>query len=276
LLTILIISSKVDEVIEAVENSIQVTDRLKKSLMQNLLTGKLKSDGTWRKKAEFKNGEKFILVPEEWEEVRVKDIGTIQTGKTPPTESDENFGDDYMFVTPGDLGDSMFITTTERFVSQTGIAYSYKIPKNSVMVVCIGSTIGKSGITTQQYCSNQQINSVICNESSDSFYFYYFMQHRRNHFKEYAGINATPQINKSDFSKYPVMRPKDIKVQKKIGSQIYQVDKVIHEKRAKIRTLNTLKKSLMQNLLTGKVRVDVDKVSKYLQKMRFGFRTRSS
>ena len=40
--------SKVDEAIASVQNSIAAAERLKKSLMQNLLTGKMKPDGTFR------------------------------------------------------------------------------------------------------------------------------------------------------------------------------------------------------------------------------------
>ena len=50
------ILSKVDEAIEAVQGSIAAAERLKKSLMQNLLTGKMKPDGTFRTPEEFWEG----------------------------------------------------------------------------------------------------------------------------------------------------------------------------------------------------------------------------
>ncbi|MCA6440461.1 MAG: restriction endonuclease subunit S [Chitinophagaceae bacterium] len=85
------ILSKVDEAIKATENSIKAAEKLKKSLMQNLLTGKLKPDGTWRKEDEFYKDEKFGNVPVGWVVDRVKDFGQIQTGKTPPTAEPEVF-----------------------------------------------------------------------------------------------------------------------------------------------------------------------------------------
>ena len=66
------ILSKVDEAIKATENSIKAAEKLKKSLMQNLLTGKLKPDGTWRKEEEFYKDEKFGNVPVGW---KMKAIG---------------------------------------------------------------------------------------------------------------------------------------------------------------------------------------------------------
>lgn len=250
------ILSKVDEAIASVQNSIAAAERLKKSLMQNLLTGKMKPDGTFRTPDEFYIDEKFGRVPTGWEVKRIKDFGEIQTGKTPPTDEPEVFSDKekgFMFITPGDLDVAKYIEETERYVSEKGIRYSYVLPKGSVCEVCIGSTIGKIGITTAKCCSNQQITSVIVNNEHDAEYLYYAMLSRREHFKSVAGINATPQINKSGYSKYRVLCPKDKLEQIAIAKGISSVDKSINEQKQKIKYLKRLKKSLMQNLLTGKI-----------------------
>lgn len=100
-----------------------------------------------------------------------------------------------------------------------------------------------------------QITSVIVNNEHDAEYLYYAMLSRREHFKSVAGINATPQINKSGYSKYRVLCPKDKLEQIAIAKRISSVDKSIHEHEQKIKSLERLKKSLMQNLLTGKVTI---------------------
>ena len=252
------ILSKVDEAIASVQNSITAAERLKKSLMQKLLTGKMKPDGTFRTPEEFYIDEKFGKVPVGWEVKRIKNFGDVQTGKTPPTDEPEVFSDKengFMFITPGDLDVAKYIEETERYVSEKGIRYSYVLPKGTVCEVCIGSTIGKIGITTATCCSNQQITSVIVNNEHDAEYLYYAMLSRREHFKSVAGINATPQINKSGYSKYRVLCPKDKLEQIAIAKRISSVDKSIHEHEQKIKSLERLKKSLMQNLLTGKVEI---------------------
>ena len=68
------ILSTVDEAIASVHNSIAAAERLKKSLMQNFLTGKMKPDGTYRTPDEFYIDEKFGKVPVGWE---VKSIDEI-------------------------------------------------------------------------------------------------------------------------------------------------------------------------------------------------------
>ena len=252
------ILSKVDEAIASVQSSIVAAERLKKSLMQNLLTGKMKPDGTFRTPEEFYIDEKFGKVPVGWDVKRVKEFGKVITGKTPPTDEPEVFSNQergYMFITPGDLDSAKYIEKTERYVSDKGIKYSYVLPKNSVCEVCIGSTIGKIGITTEECCANQQLTSVIVNEENDVDYFYYAMSFRREHFKSIAGINATPQINKSGYSKYRILCPKDKKEQVSIALKISSIDDNIVVQEQKVRVLERLKKSLMQNLLRGKVRI---------------------
>ncbi len=258
------ILSKVDEAIESVKKSIEAAEKLKKSLMQNLLTGRMKPDGTFRTEDEFYEDEKFSKVPIGWEVKKVKEFGEVITGKTPPTEEPDVFSDverGFMFITPGDVGDSKYIKQTERYVSEKGIKYSYRIPKYTICVICIGSTIGKIGITTQECCTNQQITSIVINNHNYYEYFYYAMLSRKEHLKSIAGINATPQINKSEYSKYKIICPISKEEQINIAQKISAVDKDINDKQNKITALERLKKSLMQNLLTGKVRVGEGKVN---------------
>ena len=122
-------------------------------------------------------------------------------------------------------------------------------------MVCIGSTIGKIGITKIESCTNQQINTLIANDNNSGEFFYYMMEYRKPHFKEIAGINATPQINKSGFEKYKLLQPTSKVEQEEIVLKIKSTDEEFVAKQTKIQTLQRLKKSLMQNLLTGKVRL---------------------
>lgn len=252
------ILSKIDEAIASVQASISAAERLKKSLMQNLLTGRMKPDGTLRTEDEFYVDEKFGKVPKGWKVKKVKDFGEVITGKTPPTEKPDVFSDKehgFMFVTPGDVDTAKYIEQTERYVSEKGIKYSYTLSQNAVCVICIGSTIGKIGITTKECCTNQQITSVIVNDDNDAEFFYYAMSARKDHFKSVAGINATPQINKSEYSKYRILCPISKDDQLAIAQKLSAIDTEINKKQNKIATLERLKKSLMQNLLTGRVRV---------------------
>ena len=81
------ILSKVDEAIAAVQTSIDAAERLKKSLMQNLLTGKMKPDGTFRTPEEFYTDPKFGKVPLGWEVKKVKECFKFKNGKGNATKN---------------------------------------------------------------------------------------------------------------------------------------------------------------------------------------------
>jgi len=120
----------------------------------------------------FKQTE-FGVIPSDWNVQKLTNIAEICTGSTPPTSDQNNYGDDYYFVSPADLGKGRIILNAEKKLSLKGFNLSRKYPKNSILFTCIGSTIGKSGIADIELTSNQQINAIFPNNTFDSDYLYY-------------------------------------------------------------------------------------------------------
>jgi type I restriction enzyme, S subunit len=188
-------------------------------------------------------------------EIRIKELGEIYTGKTPPTENSQNFGFTYPFVTPVDLKDDKYIIEAERYVSEIGIKHTTLIPKNSICVSCIGY-IGKISITTTDSCTNQQINSIVVNKEYFVDYVYYLLSYNVPYFKELAGVNVVPQLNKRDFSKIKLQATKNKPEQTAIATILSKVDEAIEATQNSIKAAEKLKKALMQNLLSGKLKPD--------------------
>ena len=98
-------------------------------------------------------------LPERWQWLRLGEIGFTQTGTTPSSNNPEYFGDYIPFVKPADLTGNI-INYSGDGISKEGIEHSRLIPKHSVLMVCIGSSIGKVNVTNRDVCCNQQINTV--------------------------------------------------------------------------------------------------------------------
>jgi len=243
-----------DCTVAATRGSMAAAERLQKGLMQQLLTGRLKPDGTARRPEEMQDT-KLGLLPRTWTVARVKDFGEVSTGKTPPTANEANFGSGFPFITPGDLGATKWIRRTERSLSALGAEFAGILPMNAVCVVCIGATIGKVGLTVRPSCTNQQINTVVCSGGHSHEYLYYAIRHRARHLQVIAGVNATPQINKTEFSKYRIPMPATAEEETEIGARFAVFDDLVEAKKQKIAALGRLKKSLMQQLLTGRLRL---------------------
>ncbi len=96
-----------------------------------------------------------------WPEVQFSDVAEIITGNTPPKSEPENYGPGVPWVKPPNLDAFGPITHTEEELSELGQKKARLLPARSVMVCCIGATIGKVGIAGTTLATNQQINSIV-------------------------------------------------------------------------------------------------------------------
>ncbi len=241
------ILTTVDDAIEKTAQIVEKTKELKKGLMQRLLTR-----GIGHKR--FKKTE-IGEIPEKWDVGQVSSYGYVITGNTPSTSVLNYYGNEYPFVSPFDLGEKKIIFETEKYLSKDGLSVARALPTNSVLVVCIGSTIGKTGIAGTTLATNQQINSVICENSNFNFV-YYYLSFISKKIKLLSSTQAVPIINKGEFSRIKIPIP-PIPEQKEIGDILSSVDGEIEKESNHKEQLEVLKKGLMQVLLTGKLRVSV-------------------
>ena len=111
--------------------------------------------------------------------VKISDIGTVTTGRTPKTSNANNYGNDYMFIGPTDLHKHFFITESERMVTQQGFdsIKSSTLNGTSVLVGCIGWDMGNVGIVDAACVTNQQINSITNIKDSYNPYYISWIQH---------------------------------------------------------------------------------------------------
>src|SRR4051794_5405831 len=99
-----------------------------------------------------------------WTQEEIGAIGNVVTGKTPSTKNDAFWDGDIPFITPPDLRYGC-VRETQRTITGAGLAQVAPIPRNAVMVCCIGS-IGLTGICdVDRAATNQQINSVVVDVS---------------------------------------------------------------------------------------------------------------
>jgi type I restriction enzyme S subunit len=242
------ILTSVDEVIENTQAQIAKLEDLKRAMMNELLT---KGIGH----TEFKETE-IGRIPKSWEIKSIGDIGKVVTGSTPDTSNDSYYNGRNMFVSPSDISDGMFVHTTSKTLTDDGFKKIRVIPEYSIMVVCIGSTIGKVALTTKKCATNQQINTIVPIDN-DPIFIYYLMKHNAKLIKKESSTQAVPLLNKTDFSNIKIKLPL-INEQKIISKMLHTIDSKIESLKFIKNKTNNLRKSLMQDLLTGKVRVSVN------------------
>lgn len=193
-------------------------------------------------------------IPEDWETKRLKEMAPIATGNTPPTNDAANYGDEFLFVGPVDMGDSKFITTTEKMLSKKGFAKSRQFPEGAILFVCIGSTIGKCGIAATKLTSNQQINAIFPSTNFSNEFLFYAVSFAAPRIKAQAGEQAVPLVNKTQFSETLIAVP-PLREQRAIAQVLSDVDALIATLDRLIAKKRDIKKATMQQLLTGKTRL---------------------
>lgn len=223
--------SDTDSLIQTLEQKIAKKRAVKQGAMQRLLTPK-----------------------EDWEVRKLGEIGEIITGSTPPTKVQEYWNGNIPWITPTDISNkSRDIISSERKITPSGLKAIRKLPANTLLVTCIAS-IGKNSILRKAGACNQQINAVIPFADYNVEYLYYLIENNKKLILSKAGITATLMVSKKVFSVIEFQIP-TLKVQKQISSILYDMDGEIQGLDDKLEKYRVLKQGLMQELLTGRIRL---------------------
>ena len=174
---------------------------------------------------------------DQWRIKKINEVGRLVTGKTPSSSKPESFGDKYPFITPTDMHDCRYASSTARYLSEEGAAgqKTLRIPAGSVAVSCIGWQMGKSIVTTRPSFTNQQLHTILPNDEVDFLFLYYSLCTQRVELLSLgsaAGVR-TPIINKSAFGLLSIAVP-PLKIQRKIASILSAYDDLIENNTRRI------------------------------------------
>lgn len=244
------ILSKVDEAIASIQNSIAAAERLKKSLMQNLLTGKMKPDGTFRTPDEFYIDEKFGKVPVGWHWGRLSEIADIIAGQSPQGE----------YYNVNGMGKPMLNGPTE-FTDKypVPVQWTTKITKlckkGDILFTVRGSSTGRMNLADQEYCIGRGLAAIRPKSNNNiSFIYYTLLKISEMILAEAKGAGTTfPNVSRGELMKKVILIPDTH--QNEIIAPIEQLASFSNSKQRSIDKLEILKKSLMQNLLTGRIKI---------------------
>mgnify|MGYP000165080370 CR=1 FL=1 len=198
----------------------------------------------------------------EWEEKALGVVATITTGSTPSTSNNEYYDGDVAFVSPADIQGNRIVRSTKTTITELGLSVVREIKKRSTLFVCIGSTIGKVSQAGVNCATNQQINALTAKNSFDNDFIYSLLEFKAPRIKLLAGVQAVPQINKSEFSRFKFTFPL-LPEQQKIAAFLTAVDNKIEQLSKKQELLGEYKKGLMQKIFSQAIRFKADDGSEF-------------
>ncbi|WP_249553331.1 restriction endonuclease subunit S [Shewanella sp. 10B] len=258
------ILTSVDEVIEKTQAQIDKLKDLKSGMMQELLTKGvgIKQGDKYEPHTEFKDSP-VGRIPKSWEVVKLGDTGKWRGGGTPSKANKEFWSGSIPWVSPKDMKFDL-ISRTQDHVSAKAITESSTnfIPKGSLLMVVRSGILQHTLPVAIAGCDltvNQDMKALTVSERYDTrFIFHYLKAH--NHKVLRATLkagNTVESIDFNEFSKFVIPSP-PFEEQVKIADLVDSVANKISSKVSKLNQTSNLKKALMQDLLTGKVRVKVD------------------
>jgi len=201
----------------------------------------------------------FTQRGEGWMEKRLEQIGTTQTGSTPKTSERDNYGDFIAFIKPADFNTDGSLNYENDGLSEQGLSEARKVTANSVVMVCIGATIGKCGYCDRDITTNQQINTLT--PSYGVFHKFLYYQMLTESFQRRVLLSSSqatlPIINKSKWSALTVALPPNLEEQKRIAAKFdalsAETQRLEFIYQQKLDTLEALKKSLLHQAFTGQL-----------------------
>ena len=246
------ILTSVDEVIETTQKQIDKLQDLKKATMNELLT---KGIGH----SEFKDSE-LGRIPKSWEVRFLDDVTKRGSGHTPAKQNPSYWNGGVKWVSLADSSrlDKGFIYETDKEISEEGLANSSAVlhPEGTV-VLSRDAGIGKSAVLAEEMAVSQHFMAWRCENRTDNWFLYYWMQKTKPMFETVAIGSTIKTIGLGYFKQLKMAYP-PLQEQKSIATKLLSIDKHIGKLNGKLAQTQSLKKSLMQDLLTGKVRVQVN------------------
>ncbi len=262
------ILSKVDAAIEATQNSIKAAEKLKKALMQNLLTGKLKPDGTWRREDEFFEEEKFGKVPKGWVVKKLKEV-CIGGGQYGANASAIDFNEGkprYIRIT--DIDDYGNLIEDNKAGIEKEKVKDYILKENDFLFARTGDTVGKSLLYKKEMGLSAYAGYLIKFTFNVNLILpeYFNLIAKSDIFEAFKTamqrVGAKPNINSREYGSFRFPLSGDVNEQNSIYNKAKPINETIINKQFKIHTLQRLKKALMQHLLTGKVRLSEEVIER--------------
>lgn len=234
--------SGVDELLAALEELIAKKRSVKQAAMQELLTGKTRLpgfSGTWRTK-------------------QIGEFTNCTAGGTPSTFISEYWDGTIRWMNSGEINKKI-VHDVEGRITERGLRESSTkiIPPRCVLIGLAGQgkTRGTVAINTVELCTNQSIAAIYPNESFIPEYLYHNLDARYEELRGMStGDSGRGGLNLQIIQSIAVPFP-PVDEQIDIANVLSDMDAEIAALEQRQDKARTIKQGLMQELLTGRVRL---------------------
>jgi type I restriction enzyme S subunit len=198
-------------------------------------------------------------IPLDWKVYNINEVAKRNTGHTPDKKNEDYWNGNIPWISLKDLKmlDKRIIDKTTDYVADKGIRNSSAVllPQGTV-VISRDATVGKIGIMGREMATSQHFVNYVSGEKLNNVYLYYWLLTNKHIFEQIAIGSTIKTIGMKFFESLMIPVP-EIEEQKKIADILWSIDEEIVQYNAQYADYTKLKEGLMQQLLTGKIRVKI-------------------
>jgi type I restriction enzyme S subunit len=210
------------------------------------------------KKRNIKQGamQKLLQSKKGWEVKKLGEIAEMFSGGTPLTSISNYYNGNIPWVVIADITKAgKYISETEKTISNDGVANSSaKLFKKGILLFAMYASIGKTTIALMDTTCNQAILGIqpklIATE-----YLYYFLSFNERKFATMGQTGTQSNLSKDMVQKIEIPLPPTLEEQTHIATILSDMDAEIAALETKLVKYRNIKLGMMQNLLTGKIRL---------------------
>jgi type I restriction enzyme S subunit len=256
------ILTTVDDAIEQTEALIRKYQRIKQGLMQDLLTRGVDENGelrpAWEQHPELYKLTEYGWVPNVWNETELGSIAKVERGKfTPrPRNNPIYYQGKYPFIQTGEVASAQgrIIYNFAQTLNELGKKVSREFLQGTILVT-IAANIGETGILGIPMYVPDSLVGIVVNSPHDIRFIEMILRARKSYLNARAPQSAQKNINLGDLRPMRIYLPNP-KEQNLIAGIYESIEDNIDNEEKELEKLLKIKQGLMQDLLTGKVRVD--------------------
>ena len=131
-----------------------------------------------------------------------------------------------------------------------------KVAKAGDILISVRAPVGEVNIANADCCIGRGVGAIRAKKDVDSQFLFFYLKSVNSKLDSISGGSTFKAITKNQLEKLEVFLP-PITEQKKISLILSTIDKKLLIQKSKKSKLESIKKSLMNDLLTGKKRVKV-------------------
>lgn len=186
---------------------------------------------------------------EPWHKRQLMDVAQIIGGGTPSTSIKAYWDGSINWFTPAELGDQVFVSHSERQITQQGVEQSSAklLPQGTVLFTSRAG-IGKTAILTTPSTTNQGFQSIVPNPKLLDSYFIFSCSNQLKAYGENVGGGSTfKEVSGKQMEVMPLLTP-SLPEQQRIGALFKELDRNLSLNRAQLEKLTQLKTSMLEQM----------------------------